>query len=124
MSVDTLGSMALLAQSPQIMFMTVCPSYIRAAIVRVTLTNKGNDAYKPELYPNYITVERRIERNSSRNTYRLLAGDPDHQDRLKLVTDKKSELDIILDRFNIQVGNQLIGRGKGRCHASTPWPVG
>lgn len=75
----------------------------RPAVVRVTLTNKGKDAYRPDLYKDFITVERRIERHNSQNKYRLLAGDPKYQDRLKLVSDKKSELDAILDRFNIQV---------------------
>jgi len=71
--------------------------------VRVTLTNKGSEAYKPELYGDYITVERQIERNGTRNAYRLLAGDPERQNSLKMISNKKSELDTILDRFNIQV---------------------
>jgi hypothetical protein len=34
----------------------------RPAILRVTLLNKGNDAFEPETYGPYITVERRLER--------------------------------------------------------------
>lgn len=43
--------------------------------MRVSLLNKGSDAYHREDYGDIITVERRIEQ-SSQSSYRLLAGDP------------------------------------------------
>ena len=44
------------------------------AIVRVTLLNRGADAYKFEDYGDKITIERRIHKGSSANTYKLLSG--------------------------------------------------
>lgn len=71
-------------------------------MVRVTLLNRGSDAFQHSRYGDYITVERRIERNGSAG-YRLLKGDPNHQDRLELVSRSKEDLDTMLDLFNIQV---------------------
>lgn len=43
--------------------------------MRVSLLNKGSDAYRHEDFGDVITVERRIER-SGQSGYRLLAGNP------------------------------------------------
>jgi hypothetical protein len=44
-------------------------------VVRVSLMNKGSDAYRPEDFGEHITVERRIEPTGT-SSYRLLAGNP------------------------------------------------
>ncbi len=41
------------------------------AILKVTMLNKGSDAYKPELFGNFITVERRIV-NGGTSSYKLI----------------------------------------------------
>lgn len=68
------------------------------AVVRVTLLNTGVDAYRPDVYGGKITIERRIPRSGAAS-YRLL------DERLKLVTTEKRELDRILKEFNIYVDN-------------------
>ncbi len=77
------------------------------AIVRVSLLNKGSDAFEHAKYGDYITVERRIERHTSGCGYRLLRGDPHAADQkhLQLVSKKKEDLDRMLDLFNIQIEN-------------------
>jgi hypothetical protein len=77
------------------------------AIVRVSLLNKGPDAYENDKYGDYITVERRIERHASGCGYRLLRGDPfkGGPGHLQLVSKKKEDLDRLLDLFNIQIEN-------------------
>ena len=41
------------------------------AVMRITLLNEGDDAYKPDIYGNRITVERRIVKNGG-GGYKLL----------------------------------------------------
>ena len=54
------------------------------AVVRVTLLNRGADAYKPEEYGDKITIERRIHKGSSANTYKLLSGMGGKGDKVRL----------------------------------------
>lgn len=84
-------------------FSPLCKLFSSAAIVRVSLLNKGADAWRHDDYGDYITIERRIDRHSASAQYRLLSGDPKYPDNLEMVSNLKSELDTILDRFNIQV---------------------
>ena len=83
--------------------MTLLPSLEHShAIVRVSLLNRGSDAFEHEKYGDSITVERRIERNGG-GGYRLLRGDPNNQDALVMVSKAREDLNNMLDRFNIQV---------------------
>jgi hypothetical protein len=43
-----------------------------AAVVRVTLLNTGEDAYKPEVYGREIKIERRIPKSGAAG-YRLIS---------------------------------------------------
>ncbi|KAJ8270525.1 hypothetical protein GJAV_G00115940 [Gymnothorax javanicus] len=71
-----------------------------SADVSITLRNRGQDAYKPEVFGPSIVVELRISSEGLR-TYKLKskAG--------QLVSTKKEELVSILDHFNIQVDNPV-----------------
>ncbi|XP_023662740.2 structural maintenance of chromosomes protein 6 isoform X1 [Paramormyrops kingsleyae] len=71
-----------------------------SADVSITLRNRGQDAYKPEVFGESIVVELRISSEGLR-TYKLrsTAG--------HLVSTKKEELVSILDHFNIQVDNPV-----------------
>ena len=94
--------------------------------MRVTLLNGGKDgtgAFQYDVYGEFITVERRIEKTGG-GGYRLLAGDPSRDD-LKLVSTKKEDLDKMLDHMNIQVGASrkgFEGRGEVRCTGPTMSP--
>lgn len=70
------------------------------AQVSIKLRNRGQDAYKPKEYGDCITVERRISSDGS-GSYKLKAKDG------KVVSQKKDELNHILDQFNIQVDNPV-----------------
>ena len=72
-----------------------------SAKIRVTLLNGGEDAFKPDLYGNEITVERSISLRGGYNGYRLLDVS------LKEVSREKKELDTMLDHLNIQVDNPV-----------------
>ncbi|XP_078353144.1 structural maintenance of chromosomes protein 6-like [Oculina patagonica] len=70
------------------------------AQVSIKLRNRGQDAYKPKEYGGTITVERRISSDGS-GSYKLKSHDG------KVVSQKKDELNHILDQFNIQVDNPV-----------------
>ena len=72
-----------------------------SAKVRVTLLNKGPDAYKPEIYGETITIERSISLSGGYNGYKLL----DHQ--MAPQSKLKKDLDALLDQLNIQVENPV-----------------
>ena len=71
------------------------------AIVRVTLLNRGNDAYQHDVYGDYITVERTISLGGGFNGYKLLDEEGKEKSRLK------KDLDAMLDQLNIQVENPV-----------------
>ena len=71
------------------------------AKVRVTLLNKGSDAYQPEVYGDYITVERTIALRGGYNGYKLFSADNVEQSRAK------KDLTEMLDKLNIQVENPV-----------------
>ncbi|GAA6008829.1 hypothetical protein JCM11491_003798 [Sporobolomyces phaffii] len=66
----------------------------------VTLANRGEDAFKPDVYGDEITIERTIHRTGS-GGYKLKNEDG------KTVDTKKATLDSILDHFNLQVDNPM-----------------
>lgn len=70
------------------------------AQVSIKLRNRGQDAYKPKEYGQSITVERRISSDGS-GSYKLKSHDG------KVISQKKDELNHILDQFNIQVDNPV-----------------
>ncbi|CAB9514637.1 of chromosomes protein 6 [Seminavis robusta] len=72
-----------------------------SAKVRVTLLNGGEDAYKPDLFGDKITVERCISLSGGYNGFKLLDGDG------KEVSRNKKDLLDMLDYMNIQVDNPV-----------------
>ena len=68
------------------------------AILQVTLLNEGSDAYQPDRYGNRIIIERKIPRSGG-SSYRLLNKD------MSLVSNKKEDLEKILQVFNIFADN-------------------
>ncbi|XP_036604507.1 structural maintenance of chromosomes protein 6 [Trichosurus vulpecula] len=71
-----------------------------SADVSITLRNRGEDAFKPNVYGDAITVHQHISVEGSR-TYKLKGQTGN------LVSAKKEELIAILDHFNIQVDNPV-----------------
>lgn len=71
------------------------------AKVRVTLLNKGSDAYQHEVYGDYITVERTIALRGGYNGYKLFSANNVEQSRCK------KDLNAMLDKLNIQVENPV-----------------
>ena len=76
------------------------------AKVRVTLWNKGSDAFQQETYGEEITVERTISLRGGGNTYKLLDFEGNEQSR------SKRDLDMLLDQLNIQVMKKLFFKSK------------
>ncbi|KAE8605149.1 hypothetical protein XENTR_v10014988 [Xenopus tropicalis] len=70
------------------------------AEIFITLRNRGQDAYKPDVFGNSITVQQRLTTDGSR-TYKLKSATG------AVVSNKKEELTAILDHFNIQVDNPV-----------------
>jgi chromosome segregation ATPase len=68
------------------------------AIIRITMINEGADAFHPEIYGKRITVERRIARSSG-SCY-ILSDENGRE-----VSRKKSDLEKMLQMFNIYVDN-------------------
>ncbi|XP_073704494.1 structural maintenance of chromosomes protein 6-like [Garra rufa] len=71
-----------------------------SADVSITLRNRGDDAYKQEVFGQSITVDLHISSEGLR-TYKLRSKTG------HLVSSKKEELICILDHFNIQVDNPV-----------------
>jgi len=67
-------------------------------MVTVVLRNRGPEAFKPKEYGDKITVTRKIKADGG-NSYELrnTAG--------KKITDKKTQLKLMLEQFNIQIEN-------------------
>lgn len=79
-------------------------SFIKAgehfSILSVKIKNQGSGAYKPEQYGDSILVERHFTDTGSSN-FKL-------KDRNgKIVSNKKSELEDIIDHFGLQIDNPL-----------------
>jgi chromosome segregation ATPase len=71
------------------------------AKIRVTLLNKGDDAYEHDTYGDSITVERTIALRGGYNGYKLYDANNNEQSR------SKKDLDEMLDKLNIQVENPV-----------------
>ncbi|KAM4040422.1 LOW QUALITY PROTEIN: structural maintenance of chromosomes protein 6 [Anomaloglossus baeobatrachus] len=71
-----------------------------SADVSIKLRNRGNDAFKGEVYGDSIIVQQRLTVDGGRS-YKLKSSTG------SLVSTKKEELVTILDHFNIQVDNPV-----------------
>ncbi|CEP11990.1 hypothetical protein [Parasitella parasitica] len=71
-----------------------------AAIVTIHLTNNGPNAYRPDVYPERIIVERRINKEGG-SPYKLKNKSG------RVVSQKKEDLVAILDHLNLLVNNPL-----------------
>lgn len=69
------------------------------AFVSIVLSNEGPDAFRPDLYGSAIRIQRQIDKNGS-GGYKIM-----NVETGKVISDKKQEVDMIRDRFNIQVDN-------------------
>ncbi|ESR34874.1 hypothetical protein CICLE_v100042042mg, partial [Citrus x clementina] len=70
------------------------------AMVEVELKNRGEDAFKPEIFGDSIIIERRITESTSTTVLK------DHQG--KRVASRKQELLELIDHFNIDVENPCV----------------
>jgi chromosome segregation ATPase len=71
------------------------------AKVKVTVLNRGDDGYQPDVYGDSITVERSISLRGGYNGYKLLDENGVEKSR------SKKDLDAMLDQLNIQVENPV-----------------
>ena len=72
------------------------------AVVRVTLLNKGPDAYQHEIYGDHITIERTISLGGSYNGFKLY-GHGFIPRRTAAKSTSKKHLMELLDQLNIQI---------------------
>lgn len=70
------------------------------ALVHVEIKNEGDDAFKPQIYGDVITIERRISESSGSTVLK------DH--RGKKVASNKDELRELVEHFNIDVENPCV----------------
>ncbi|CEI95165.1 hypothetical protein RMCBS344292_09361 [Rhizopus microsporus] len=72
-----------------------------AAIITIHITNRGEHAYKPDIFPDYIIVERRLNRDGA-SPYKIKNSSG------RVISTKKEDLVAILDHMNIMVNNPLV----------------
>ncbi|KAG1468450.1 hypothetical protein G6F56_003822 [Rhizopus delemar] len=72
-----------------------------SASVTIRITNGGEHAYKPDLFPDYIVVERKLNREGP-SPYKIKNSSN------KIISTKKEDLVAILDHMNIMVNNPLV----------------
>ncbi|RCH92677.1 Structural maintenance of chromosomes protein 6, partial [Rhizopus stolonifer] len=70
------------------------------ANITIILTNRGESAYKPDVYPDLIIIERRISKDGP-SPYKI-KNSSNH-----IVSQKKEELVAILDHMNLLINNPL-----------------
>ena len=68
-----------------------------SAFVRVTLLNEGDEAFRPDVYGNRITIQRQITKTTS--NFKLYGADG------KVHSTKKQDLVEMLDFLNVQIDN-------------------
>ncbi|KMZ62353.1 hypothetical protein ZOSMA_46G00280 [Zostera marina] len=71
-----------------------------SAIVSVEIKNKGEDAFKPEIYGDMLIIERRITEATSSTILKDCYG--------KKISQRKNDLREIVDHFNIDVENPCV----------------
>lgn len=75
------------------------------AIIQVTLSNRGEDSYKPETYGNSITFQRTI---NELGTSAYLLKDENMREVIRKSKDAKEECKRILDKFKIQLDSPIV----------------
>lgn len=70
------------------------------ATIVCRIKNEGPGAYQPEEFGNFIDVERSFTRNGT-SGYKI------KNDKGRIVSTKRGELDVILDYFSLQMDNPL-----------------
>lgn len=68
--------------------------------VIVKITNKGPDAYKPDIYGETIIIERRLAKDGA-SGYKIKSSSG------RTISTKREELTAICDHMSIQVDNPL-----------------
>ncbi|KAI9073105.1 hypothetical protein K1719_044935 [Acacia pycnantha] len=71
-----------------------------SAVIHVEIRNEGEDAFKPQIYGDMITVERRISESTSSIVLKDYRG--------KKVVSRKAELQEMVEHFNIDVENPCV----------------
>ncbi|KAM3421934.1 Structural maintenance of chromosomes protein 6 [Cercospora zeina] len=71
-----------------------------SGMVGVKIKNQGENAYKPELYGETLTVERHFTKGGS-TTFKLKSTEG------RIITTKKGDLDDVLDHFALQMDNPI-----------------
>ncbi|PPJ57689.1 hypothetical protein CBER1_00169 [Cercospora berteroae] len=71
-----------------------------SGMVGVKIKNQGENAYKPELYGDTLTVERHFTKSGS-TTFKLRSTEG------RIITTKKGDLDDVLDHFALQMDNPI-----------------
>lgn len=84
------------AKTLKAMIKTGCDS----GMVGVKIKNEGDNAYKNELYGDTIIVERHFTKAGS-SSYKLKSAED------RLITNKKADLDDLLDYFALQMDNPI-----------------
>jgi structural maintenance of chromosomes protein 6 len=72
----------------------------RAAEVSITLTNGGDESFRPLDYGNEITITRHFTENGNAS-YKIKSKTK------KTISTSRAELDAILDHFSIDVDNPM-----------------
>uniref|UniRef100_A0A914UIH1 Uncharacterized protein n=2 Tax=Plectus sambesii TaxID=2011161 RepID=A0A914UIH1_9BILA len=80
------------------------------ATITIVLTNEGDEAYDVNTYGNRITIERVISAASNAGSKYTIRGSKDN----KVISTKKSDIDRILDRLNIQLENPVYWMSQDR----------
>lgn len=70
------------------------------AILRIKIKNQGEDAFQPSLYGDTIIVERHFNRNGN-GAFKVISENG------KMISNKKSEVDEIVEYYCLQVDNPL-----------------
>ncbi|EIE85364.1 hypothetical protein RO3G_10074 [Rhizopus delemar RA 99-880] len=71
------------------------------ASITIHITNGGEYAYKPDIFPDFIIVERKLNREGP-SPYKIKNSSN------KVISTKKEDLVAILDHMNIMVNNPLV----------------
>lgn len=70
------------------------------AKIQLTFKNKGRDSYKPEIYGDHLTIERRLTRKPGASYFIK-------DENMRTISTKKADIDDILLKYNIRVDNPL-----------------
>ncbi|XP_031393668.1 structural maintenance of chromosomes protein 6B isoform X2 [Punica granatum] len=71
-----------------------------SAVIQIELKNRGEDAFKPDIYGDTIMIERRISESTSTTILKDCNG--------KKIASRKEELRELVEHFNIDVENPCV----------------